>query len=134
MRQSDFAASLKTTSKTMSDVEQSKIRPNVDILTHLRTVYKVNLDFLILGKGDPYCTDEKEFFENSEEGVIRHKEILLNTELKNFLHHLLNSKIVLFNTLQFFSNLYRKEHRAISKELEEKFNKNSNYNPSVTGS
>jgi len=115
MRQSDFSKALGTTIKSISDVEQGRIRPNFDILTRLRIDYRVNLDFIFLGIGDPFYGEDDD---GSELGVIKHKEILLNTELRNFLHHLLNSKIVLGDVLQFFSNLYRRRHREISKELE----------------
>ena len=116
LNQNDFAKSLKVSNKTMSDVEQSKARPNFDLLVLLRKSHGVNLDYVALGTGQPFIEDNNLMIKRGQ-GFIEHEELRVNVELKTMLHYTLESEFVRLQLLDFFSSLYRRESEALEKDV-----------------
>ncbi len=56
--QDEFAAKLGVTKQAISNIENSKSAPSVNILSKLALDYNINLNYLIIGKGSVYSLDE----------------------------------------------------------------------------
>ena len=58
MSQDELAKSLGVTKQAISNIENSKSAPSVNVLSKLALDYNVNLNYLIIGKGSVYSLDD----------------------------------------------------------------------------
>lgn len=56
LNQGSFADSLGLKQGSLSDIERGKAYPSVDVLIKIKSIYNVNLDWLISGKGDMFIS------------------------------------------------------------------------------
>ncbi|MBQ2984036.1 MAG: helix-turn-helix transcriptional regulator [Candidatus Gastranaerophilales bacterium] len=56
--QDEFAQKLGITKQAISNIENSKSAPSVNVLSKLALDYNVNLNYLIIGKGSIYSLDD----------------------------------------------------------------------------
>lgn len=56
--QDEFAQKLGITKQAISNIENSKSTPSVNVLSKLALDYNVNLNYLIIGKGSVYSLDD----------------------------------------------------------------------------
>lgn len=64
-KQNDFGKIFELSQDSISSIERNKIKPNFKVLEILGDEYKVNLNWLILGKGN-------KFLESHEDNDIQH--------------------------------------------------------------
>jgi len=57
LNQGAFALSVGIKQGSLSDIERGKAYPSVDLLIKIKSIYRVNLDWLISGNGSMYYTD-----------------------------------------------------------------------------
>jgi len=86
LSQEDISSQLGISYRAYSSYEREDRKPSIELMQKLVTIYNVNLNYLIVGKGEPFIAPE---FENIKENVLKEVNDILNkygikkTELKN---------------------------------------------------
>jgi len=113
LRQKDFANRLGISAASYSEIETGKYRPNYEFIYNICDHFKVNLYYLLFGKGDMF------FDPNRLIGAGIGKVMVDKEEMDRFLWYFSRSPIVQYLTLANFRSVLRKDKEAIDQEISE---------------
>lgn len=120
--QSEFSGKLDINASTLSDIENSKHLPRIEFLLKLASVFNVNMNYILAGKGEPFIKKENEL-----EIFLKEEPFGDSTgDVKDILESMKKSPLF-FRAIMFYAKEYFiKNKRHILKnfsEYEEKKNK-----------
>ena len=111
LTQTDFGRGLVISLPHLSDIELEKKKPCHDFFYHMVKVYRVNINYLLLGEGGMFLGErELPLTERLKTG---------NPDVDVFLHYFFRNDIVKFNALLAFSKLMDEDGARIKKNLSE---------------
>lgn len=114
IKQKDFARVLSISAPTLSEMEAGRNKPSFDVLEKLAKQYKINLYYLMFGRGEIFENPLMEFLTDLEE-----KDMAVRAgEVKRFLEYFGKSMQVQFNILDHFEKMMRTSESEIEKEIE----------------
>jgi transcriptional regulator with XRE-family HTH domain len=113
LTQKEFAKTLNMSHQAVSGIESGKSKAGSELYYNLISMYDVNINFLLFGKG-------KTFGNERDDNQIHMPEELKNREdIKDFLRYFFTSPIVQYRILGDFRKLMMKENHLIEMELEQ---------------
>jgi DNA-binding XRE family transcriptional regulator len=110
MKQKDFAKSIHISEASMSEIVKNKYKPGHDFFYNIAKTYKVNLNFLLFGKGDM-------FLESLSLGGGLSSHFSSNPEIKNFLWYLERSPILQHFILGHYRRYMNEERKNIERDV-----------------
>ena len=93
IKQKDFAQELGISAPTLSELEAGNSKPSFDVMTKLSVLFKINLYYVLFGKGDMFENPLLEFLFNLQENDM----VLKFNYLKEFLEYFAKSKQLQFH-------------------------------------
>lgn len=110
-KQKDFAAKLKVSGATLSDVEKGKYKPSHDLITNMANEFNVNLYYLLFGEGEMFGKS------GGKSGAESNPIFTDNDEIRKFNWYFEKSKVLRFRILSYFNKLLIEEHEVIEEEI-----------------
>ena len=77
--QEELAKELNITKQAISNIENSKSSPGINLLSKLLVDYDININYIIAGLGDIFVTKEKTY-QNLRQSLIKEVEMFLETK------------------------------------------------------
>lgn len=110
--QKDFAANLGVAASYLSEIESGKTRPGYNFLIKLAGVFKVSSNWILLGKGGMFLTDENDW-------LIGKQDFGAQTEsIRQLLGYFAKSPLVRLSVIAFASKFLLTNEASIRKDIE----------------
>lgn len=110
--QKDFAAYLGVAASYLSEIESGKTRPGYNFLIKLVEVFKVSSNWILLGTGEMFLTDENDW-------LIGRQDFGEQTEsIRKLLGYFAKSPLVRLSVMAFASKFLLTNEVSIRKDIE----------------
>lgn len=118
LKQKDFAKELGVSAPTLSDLESGKSKPGFDVLINLSEKFKVNIYYVLFGKGEMFENPVLEFLLN-----MREKDMAAKAEdIRIFLEHFGKSRRLQYHILNQYEDKMMDDGKKILQEIAAKEN------------
>lgn len=114
LMQKDFAQKLGISPPTLSDLETGKSKPSFDVLVKLSEQFKINLYYVVFGKGDMFENPILEFLINIKEDDMAVK----TKDVKKFLEHFGKSRRLQYQIMNQYEEKILDSRRKVQKEID----------------
>jgi len=110
--QKEFAAQLNISPASLSEIEAGKLNPRHDVLFTLFTKFRVNIYYLLFGKGAMFKppTIEKDIMEEAVGDLAEF--------LKDFLFYFKRSPILRYEMMRFFRTFMIENERVVQRDIQ----------------
>ncbi|MCP5049803.1 MAG: helix-turn-helix transcriptional regulator [bacterium] len=117
LTQYEFAQRLGISPPGLSEMENGKYKPNMDVAARLAVQFNVNLYYLILGEGEMFAGDKEHPHKDIVSDLLDNLKVD-KEEFLNLLSHLERSPYLQFAMLSSFWTYMTKESDTIRNDLE----------------
>lgn len=111
----DFSAKVGSSATAFSEIENDKYKPGFEIMLRLATVYKANLYYLYLGKGEMFLDTGSDLTSKLTMG----DQDLTKYDLE-FIKYFTKSEIFRLRILAAFKQLLLEDRELFDREIEER--------------
>ncbi len=111
MNQKDFSGKLGISSPALSEIENDKYKPGHDFIYNMAREFKVNLYYLIFGRGEMFIGIEDGLKKGATDFAAK------NEEVEKFLWYFERSPIVQYFILGQFRRFIQKEKEDVERDI-----------------
>jgi transcriptional regulator with XRE-family HTH domain len=110
--QKEFATQLNISPASLSEIEAGKLNPRHDVLFTLFTKFRVNMFYLLLGKGAMFKPP------TIEQDILEDADGELAEFLKDFLFYFKHSPILRYEMMRFFRTFMIENERTVQRDIQ----------------